>query len=196
MSRLEEDREKLAEAVGFFRTSANLHGSSSDAALVRWAHQGGKARPSADMVREKWHDFTQGRLAANLPVVDYQIEYHQVGLFEERPPSTDADAPVDQDDDGSVAKTDEVGDRSEDQDAGPSSVPAEGEPFCGHKVVTNDGAVVACDKCGEVLGQVVDERVEWKDGHAYELESSRPEEPKPERRTKPKPPASDEEVLF
>lgn len=194
MNRLEEDREKLAEAVGFFRVSANLHGSSSDAALVRWAHQGGKARPSADMVREKWHDFTQGRLAANLPVVDYQIEYHQVGLFEERPPSTDADAPVDQDDDGSVAKTESVGDRSRDQDAGPSSVPA--NPFCGHLVVTNDGAVVACDKCGEVLGEVVDEVVEWKDGHAYELVSSRPEEPKPPKRSKPEPPPSDEDVLF
>ena len=194
MSRLEEDREKLAEAVGFFRTSANLHGSSSDAALVRWAHQGGKARPSADMVREKWHDFTQGRLAASRPVVDYQIEYHQVGLFEEPPPSTDAEAPVTSRDDGSATTTESVGDRPGDQDAGPSSVPA--NPFCGHLVVMNDGAVVACDQCGEVLGQVVDERVEWKDGHAYELVSSRPDEPKPPKRSKPKPPASDEEVLF
>ena len=203
MSRLDDDREKLHEAVGFYRTRANLHGSSSDATLVRWAHQGGKGKPHADMVREKWHDFVQGRLAANLPVTDYQIQYAQAGLFEESPPSTDADAPQRSEDDGPAATIDDVGDRSGEDPAGPSSI-SESEPFCGHKVVTNDGAVVACDKCGEVLGQVVvdadGERVEWKDGHAYELESSRTEEPKPKRKRaskpKPKPEPPDEEVLF
>lgn len=183
MSRVDDDREKLLEACGAFRLRANLHGSSSDMALVRWAHTGGKGKPYADMVREKWHDYAMARQYAELRVVEYVIEYSG-----------------DESSDGDSARSvdENVGDRPRDSGAESPSVtpePApETDPFCGHKVVTNDGAVVACDKCGEVLGEVVDEVVEWKDGHAYDLVSSRPDEPQRKPRTKSKPPA--DEVLF
>lgn len=85
--RLELDEEKLREAVGFFRTNANLHASSSDEALIRYAHEGGKGKPHANMIRDCWHDFENGRRYASLPVTPYQIKYQtQEALFEEPPP--------------------------------------------------------------------------------------------------------------
>ncbi len=85
--RLKLDEENLREAVGIFRTNANLHNSSSDEALIRYAHEGGKGKPHANMVREKWHDFENGRRYAALPVTPYSIKYQtQQPLFDEPPP--------------------------------------------------------------------------------------------------------------
>ena len=75
MSRVDDDREKLLDAVGAFRTRANLHNSSSDMALVRWAHEGGKSRPWADMVRTCWHDYAMARTYEELRVVEFVIDY-------------------------------------------------------------------------------------------------------------------------
>ncbi len=85
--RLAGDEEKLRDAVGIFRTQANLHASSSDDALVRYAHEAGKGKPHASMVRECWHDFENGRRYADLRVVPYVIKYQtQEQMFDEPPP--------------------------------------------------------------------------------------------------------------
>lgn len=147
--RLADDREKLEQAVGFFRVHANLHGGSSDVALVRWAHEQGKAKPHADMVRTAWHDFAHGRMAASLEVEPYRIKYHsdaQLGLFAEG--EVEGTAPPPADDRGSgegkgkVAAPDASGTA-----AGP-------DPFCAHKVRTNDGTDIICEDCGEFLQKV------------------------------------------
>ena len=84
--RLALDEEKLREAVGIFRTQANLHASSSDDALVRYAHEAGKGKPHASMVRDCWHDFENGRRYADLHVVPYVIKYQtQERMFEPTP---------------------------------------------------------------------------------------------------------------
>ncbi len=84
--RLALDEEKLREAVGIFRTQANLHASSSDDALVRYAHEAGKGKPHASMVREAWHDFENGRRYASLRVLPYVIKYQtQEQMFEPTP---------------------------------------------------------------------------------------------------------------
>lgn len=123
MSRLAEDHEKLVEAVGFFRVRANLHGSSSDAALVAWAHGNGTKKPYADMVRTAWHDFVQGRRHADLRVTEYVIEYTG-DPGEEPPPPTDEDSK----DDGPAPTTDDGGLRRGEATAGSSSVPSELAP--------------------------------------------------------------------
>lgn len=107
MNRLQADRDKLIEAVAVFRTRANLHAGSSESALVRWAHENGKGKPYADMVRDAWHDFAAGRRYAELTLIDYAIDYP-------RDDSGDGDpvAPVDEN----------VGDRPENTNSGSPSV--------------------------------------------------------------------------
>lgn len=106
MSRVHDDREKLLEAVGAFRTRANLHGSSSDAMLVRWAHAAGKGKPWADMVRTAWHDYAMARRYAELRVEEFVIDYSGESRDGDPPRSVDEN----------------VGDRPSKSDGGSSSV--------------------------------------------------------------------------
>ena len=123
MSRLAEDHEKLTEAVKIFRVRANLHGSSSDAALVAWAHGNGSRKPCADMVRTAWHDFAAGRHYADLHVIEYVIEYTG-DPGEDPPPPTDQDSR----DDGPAPTTDDGGNRNGEATVGSSSVTSELAP--------------------------------------------------------------------
>jgi len=137
--RLQIDEENLRESVAFFRTNASLHGSSSDEALIRYAHEGGKGRPHANMVREKWHDFENGRRYAALPVTPYQIQYQtQQPLF-------DPDDP----------KQREGADES-DASAGISadSAPSRSAADCPltDMVLDDTGRENVCSECGELLG--------------------------------------------
>lgn len=71
--RLAADRRKLLEAVGLFRTTAKLHPNSSDEKLIAWAHGRGAEKSGADIVRDAWHDFEQGRALANLATERFVI---------------------------------------------------------------------------------------------------------------------------
>lgn len=143
--RLELDEEKLREAVGFFRTNANLHASSSDEALIRYAHEGGKGKPHANMIRDCWHDFENGRRYASLPVTPYQIKYQtQAQLFEpldakQREGAGESDAKV------GVTEA-----PAGDDDPVPSRSPAD----CPHSdmVLDETGRENVCAECGELLG--------------------------------------------
>ena len=153
MSRLEDDRAKLVDAVALFRVQAVLHGSSSAAALIRWAHEGGKKKPSASMVRDAWHDFEAGRRYASLPVEQYQVEYNRqaelFGAAGDPAPHQDSDAPSeDSRGDDSVPETKVGGTSSEARTAGSSPDP------CEHKGRVNDGRSIVCDSCGEVLEEL------------------------------------------
>ena len=209
--RLADDLVKLREAVGIFRVQANLHGSSSDDALIGYAHGSGRKKPHASMVRTAWHDYETGRNYAKLPVTRYVI--NQPRLFDhgekvdeqKPPPPSDSDAPksreqlekefvkvtgLDSRDGGSVPSGKQGGSPSVGTAESPS-VSDEGG-VCFHKVPVNDGNNVICDDCGEVLGP------------APEKERDEPEpEQKPKRAaTKRKKaatatdPPDDEEVLF
>ena len=156
--RLAEDHEKLVESVGIFRVRANLHGSSSDPALIQWAHEGGKARPYADMVRTAWHDFEQGRMVARLEVERYRIKYpqEQRDLFAGGEPSVgeEVSPPADRGSGagkGKVAAPDVSGTAAS-PDQEPSGAAA--DPFCAHKGRVNDGKRITCDACGEVLEEL------------------------------------------
>jgi len=131
--RLELDEEKLRESVGIFRTNANLHNSSSDEALIRYAHEGGKGRPHAKMVREKWHDFENGRRYATLPVTPYQITYQtQEPLF----------GPDDPKQGEGAGESDALG------------ITDDPAPSCLHidMVLDETGRENVCADCGELLG--------------------------------------------
>ncbi|MCK5712712.1 MAG: hypothetical protein KAI25_08360, partial [Hyphomicrobiaceae bacterium] len=199
-TRVDEDREKLREAVGFFRTNANLHASSSDDALIGYAHGNGRKKPRADMVRTAWHDYEMACQYAELPVTRYIIARQQ-RLFDDGekvdeqkpPPPSDGDAPKSREqsrDGGSVPSGKQGGSRSVGT-AEPSSVSDEGDA-CVHKVPINDGEHLICDDCGEVLGP------------APETEQEKPKPaPPPQRKaaTRKKAatatdPPDDEEVLF
>jgi hypothetical protein len=154
MSRLEEDREKLLEAVAIFRERASLHGSSSPEALIRWAHQGGKGKPQAPMVREKWHDFAAGRRYADLPVQDYVVEYHhQAELFDEASP-TSTDIALDKFQGGDSTPSPETGGRPTEAGTVESPPVTDELVACEHKVRVNSGTSIVCDKCGEVIEEL------------------------------------------
>lgn len=212
MSRVEDDCEKLKESVGFFRTNANLHASSSDDALISYAHGAGKKKPHADMVRTAWHDYEMACQYAELPVTRYIIARQQ-RLFddgekvsdEKTPPPSDADAPKGREKlerefmkasglevrDGGSVPSSALGGSSSDSTAESPSVSDE-ETLCFHKIRLNDGEHVICDDCGEVLGP------------APEQERDEPEpEPQPKRKATKRQkaatatdPPDDEEVLF
>lgn len=188
MSRLEDDRAKLLEAVALFRTQAVLHGSSSDSSLIRWAHAGGKKKPSSSMVRDAWHDFEAGRRYAELPVERYVVEYHrQEELFQG----------------GDSAPSPEVG------GAPTKAGTVESSPVdCEHKVRVNSGRSVVCDSCGEVLEELPECSHEGttKRGHddpnrwvctacGEDVGEAPPEIKKPDR-SKPAAVDDDQEVLF
>lgn len=133
MDRLESDEANLRESVGIFRTNASLHNSSSDEALIRYAHEGGKGKPHANMVREKWHDFENGRRYAALPVTPYVIKYQtQEALFEPDDPKQREGA-------------------GESTALGITDDPA---PSCLHidMVLDETGRENVCADCGELLG--------------------------------------------
>lgn len=153
MSRVDEDKAKLLEAVGIFRVEAKLIDSASDEALVAYAHASGQGKRYADMVRTAWHDYMHARYAVALPVTPYVIEYKQTGLFEhgesatkeEPPPPTDADDPKGGDPD--------LGERTSKVDDAAGS-PSDDNPFCPHRARVNSGRSVICDDCGEVLEEL------------------------------------------
>lgn len=150
--RLGSDEEKLREAVGIFRTNANLHVASSDEALIRYAHEGGTGKPYAKMLRECWHDFEHGRRYADLPVTPYQIKYQtQEQLFEEPPPIGE---PV-----RGITKESKQREGAGESDAiGAKSAPvgADDDPAssCRHidMVLDETGRENVCADCGELLG--------------------------------------------
>lgn len=192
MSRVDDDKAKLVEAVGIFRIRGALHGSSGDVALVRWAHEGGKKKPYADMVREAWHDYAQARHYASLPVSDYRIEYQQAGLFDGE--KADGQEPPPPGESSEPAGGDPVfGERASKSDvaAGPSP-----DPFCKH-VPVNDGKTVVCDTCGEVLEVPEEAPVEHEALTNPKAEPKKKSTRKKTTQRKAPPPADDqEEILF
>ncbi len=208
MSRVEDDKTKLIEAVGIFRVEAKLIDSASDEALVAYAHGSGQGKRYADMVRTAWHDYMHARYAVALPVTPYVIEYKQTGLFEqgeratkeEPPPPTDTDAPEGGDPDH--------GERASTVDAAAGSSPE--NPFCPHKVRVNSGKSVVCDDCGEVLEELPecshegttkrghDDPNRWVCTACGEDVGEAPQEVVAGKRKarKPKPPDDQEEILF
>lgn len=207
MSRLEDDRAKLEEAVALFRSQAALHGSSSASALIRWAHQGGKKKPAASMVRDAWHDFEAGRGYAELPVERYVVEYHrQEELFQggdSAPKSVSGGPPTE----------------AETAESPPVKDPETGEwvsevelrrrqDGCEHKVRVNSGRSVVCDGCGEVLEELPecshegttkrghDDPNRWVCTACGEDVGEAPPEIKKPKPTKPAAVDDDQEVLF
>jgi hypothetical protein len=192
-NRVESDEAKLHEAVSIYRTRAGLHGSSEDAALVRYAHEAGKAKPYADMVRDAWHDYRQACQYAEVPVEDYEIrkwKHLQRALpFDDPLPQRSKPATETVRDERLHSEPEQRSQRGESDgesfggDEPPLSCPHQdrildeteqnnvctacGEILgCAHKVRINDGKGVTCDDCGELLGPAPPE---------HNLETARPE---------------------
>lgn len=203
--RLELDEEKLREAIGFFRTNANLHAASSDEALIRYAHEGGKSKPHSHMVREKWHDFENGRRYAALPVVPYQIRYQmQEQLFEEPPPDG---VPADEQREG-AGESNAKGAKSAPEGISEALAPSRSSADCPHidMVLDEKGEENVCADCGELLGPAspnshknledADGSDEGKGKVASSDASGTASGPKRTERSKQPKRDDDEEVLF
>lgn len=217
--RLASDETKLREAVGFFRTNANLHASSSDEALIRYAHEGGTRKPHASMVRDCWHDFEHGRRYEDLPVIPYQIKYQtQEQMFDEPADVEQALAALDR----ATPRTETVRDDrlstsrhegADEADAKEAKAASEGAsddpaPSCLHidTVLDETGRENLCADCGELLGPAspnshsnledADGSDEGKGKVATSDASGTASGPKRAERSKQRPPDDEEEVLF
>jgi hypothetical protein len=217
--RLETDREKIEEAVGIFRARANLHANADAPALIRWAHENGKSKPYADMVRTAWHDFENGRRYNDLPVHRYEIRYErQADLFkpppigDARPSDEKKGSNSDPPPDGQTPDPEpDIQDERLTSQSPLPVLPRRRSPGpCEHKGRVNDGKSIVCDDCGEVLEELPDCAHEGTKVRGHEDPTRwvctacgedvgeappeiKPEEPEPE----PEPePADDQEVLF
>ena len=177
MSRLEDDRAKLLDAVKIFRTRANLHASSPVSSLIAWAHESGQSKPYANMVRDAWHDFEMGRRYAELPVHAYKINYPSDEP--EPPPPTDAYlAGGDEGEGDALGRVSEPSSPSVEtirhdalaNDTGRDPEGTGEEDHCPHAVTESDGDIVACSECGELLGERDEKtgQIVWADGYAHE----------------------------
>ncbi len=71
--RLESDLERLREAVAIYRVYSEMQGNASDSVVIGFAHRGGRLKPQADVVRQAWQDYVQGRQYAKLETIPYMI---------------------------------------------------------------------------------------------------------------------------